>query len=469
MPYVYTPTVGQACQEWSNIYRHTPRGLYITSNDKGFIEEMLDNYPNKNIKVIVFTDGERILGLGDLGANGMGIPIGKLALYTTCAGIRPEECLPVHIDVGTNRESLHTDPAYMGLKKTRDRSPAYDALIEEFFTACQKKYGRNVLMQFEDFGNLNAFRLLETYRHKANCFNDDIQGTASVVLAGLLASLKITKKENLSKHRYLFFGAGEAGIGIAELLSSAISQQTGCTLDEARQCSWFVDSKGLVNSERAGSLEHHKLPYAHDIAKAVGADGKNKGMTLIEAVKLIRPTALIGVSAQGRAFTQEVCVEMTKNDKNPLIYALSNPTSKAECTAEEAYTWTDGKCVFSSGSPFADVTLPDGRHFIPGQGNNAYIFPGVGLGAIAVGAKTLTDQDFYVAADTLASLVTPERLAKGCCYPSLDGIRAASSKIAAAVARNIIDSGRASKVPPKTEKNEDMVKYCESLMYKAEY
>lgn len=477
MPYVYTPTVGQACQEWSHIYRHTPRGLYVTSNDKGHVSELLDNYPNQNIKVIVVTDGERILGLGDLGANGMGIPIGKLALYTACAGIRPEECLPVHIDVGTNRLELHDDPVYMGLKQVRDRSQGYDDLIEEFFTACQHKYGRNVLIQFEDFGNSNAFRLLERYQERANCFNDDIQGTASVALAGLLASLRITKKSDLGKYRYMFYGAGEAGIGIAELLSVTIQQQTGCTLQEARQCSWFVDSQGLITSERAkqGGMAVHKLHYAHDLQAATGGNAPTSGelpsLTLLEAVKALKPSALIGVSAQGGAFTEEICKEMVKNDANPLIYALSNPTSKAECTAENAYTWTDGKCVFSSGSPFPDVTLPDGRFFVPGQGNNAYIFPGVGLGALAVGASSITQQDFYVTAATLASLVSPERLAQGCCYPPLDIIRSCSGKIAAAVAQNMIKDGRASITLPDAamESTEGMIAYCEGLMYKPHY
>jgi len=465
MPLVYTPTVGQACQEWSQIYRHTPRGLYITADDRGRVAQLLENYPSKNIKVVVFTDGERILGLGDLGANGMGIPIGKLALYTTCAGIHPSECLPVHIDVGTNNEALLQDIAYMGLKQRRDRSPRYDDLVEEFFDACQHKYGRTVLMQFEDFGNSNAFRLLERYRHRANCFNDDIQGTAAVVLAGLLASLKLVQKDNLSQHRFLFLGAGEAGVGIADLLSTAIVKQAGCSLEAARQLIWFVDSQGLVTKSRV-NLEEHKQHYAHDTSQLHSTE---EVVTLLDAVKFVKPTALIGVSAQGGAFTEDVCREMAKNDARPVIFALSNPTTKAECTAVQAYTWTDGRCVFASGSPFAEVELPDGRKFIPGQGNNAYIFPGVGLGAIAVGATHLSDEDFFVAASSLASLTTPDLLSQGCCYPSLEDIRQVSTTIAAAVANNIIQSKRNTILPHGCDTAEGMIIHCKSIMYTPEY
>eukprot|EP01038_Epipyxis_sp_PR26KG_P012924 gene12924-17322_t len=474
MPFVYTPTVGQACQEWSTIFRHVPRGLYISLKDKGNIKQLLENYPNHDIKAIVFTDGERILGLGDLGANGMGIPIGKLALYTTCAGINPSQCLPVHIDVGTNTQSILDDPAYMGLRQQRERGPVYDELIEEFFSACQAKYGRNVLMQFEDFGNLNAFRLLDNYRNRANCFNDDIQGTASVVLGGIISSLRLADKKKLKDHRYLFFGAGEAGIGIANLLASAIQIESGCTLEEAYQCSYFVDSKGLITNIRLNDkkFEHHKIPYAHDTTKLLGKDSSKIGNSLIDAVNFVEPTALIGVSAQGGSFTKEICEKMTKISKHPLIMALSNPTSKAECTAKDAYTWTEGKCIFCSGSPFDPVTLSNGQTFIPGQGNNAYIFPGVGLGSIASGADSITDQDFLLAAKTLAKSVSEEQLSKGCAYPSLNDIRDVSIKIAAAVATNIVKTGRSSPEIKNLIENyseSEMINYCISLMYVPKY
>ena len=244
MPYVYTPTVGQACQEWSAITRHTPRGLYLSINDKGQIRKILDNWPESDINTIVVTDGERILGLGDLGANGMGIPVGKLALYTACAGIEPAKCLPVHIDVGCNREELRNDKRYMGLRRERERGPAYDELIAEFFDACADKYGRQVLIQFEDFGNSNAFRLLEQHQNKACCFNDDIQGTASVVVAGVISSLSLCQKQKISEHTFLFYGAGEAGVGIANMLAYAIHKETGCSLEQAQKQIWLVDSQG---------------------------------------------------------------------------------------------------------------------------------------------------------------------------------------------------------------------------------
>lgn len=461
MPLVYTPTVGQACQEWSNIYRQTPRGLYISIKDKGRIFNILNSYPNKDIKVVVITDGERILGLGDLGCNGMGIPVGKLALYTTCAGIRPEQCLPVTIDVGTNTESIRNDPNYVGLKQPRDRTQAYDDLIEEFFQASQMLYGRNCLIQFEDFGNTNAFRLLDRYKEKATVFNDDIQGTASVVLAGLLASEKITHKK-LSEHTFLFYGAGEAGIGIGDLISSAISKETGCSLEDAKKHCYFVDSKGLVCEERlaTGKLEHHKLPYAHKI-------GTDIPKSLLECVNLVKPTAIIGVSAQGGAFTQDVVEKMAELSPTPIIFALSNPTHKAECTAKDAYTWTNGKCIFASGSPFDPVTLEDGRHFVPGQGNNAYIFPGVGLGAVVAEAKTITDEDFLVAASTLAALVPDDKFEVGCCYPDLSSIREVSKLIAASVAKNVYETGRSSlKDLPS---NYDWVEAANKAMYVPKY
>eukprot|EP00605_Chrysophyceae_sp_TOSAG23-4_P002586 GSChrysophyteH1.ASY1.ANO1.2856.1 assembled CDS len=423
LPFVYTPTVGEACQKWGQIYRHTPRGLYLSINDAGSIESILDNHPHKNVKVIVVTDGERILGLGDLGVNGMGIPIGKLALYTACAGIHPEQTLPVHIDVGTNTESILKDPYYMGLRQKRDNSQAYDNLIQEFFDACQKKYGRDVLIQFEDFGNTNAFRLLHKHSQTATTFNDDIQGTASVVLAGIISSLGLAKKEKVADHKFVFLGAGEAGVGIADLIAIAVRHETGCSLEEARSKIWLVDSRGLFCS----------------------------GNALMDAIKLLQPTAIIGVSAQGQTFTKEICEEMARINEHPLIFALSNPTSKAECTAKQAYEWTNGKCVFASGSPFDPVTLADGRTFNPGQGNNAYIFPGVGLGAVSVGAQFINDDDMYVAASSLAAQVSPEDLASGNAYPPLNDIRKVSLHIAAAVAENMVKTGRAARQPADGE------------------
>lgn len=464
MPFVYTPTVGEACQKWGEIYRHTPRGLYISMNDAGNIDSILDNHPHQDVKVIVVTDGERILGLGDLGVNGMGIPIGKLALYTACAGIHPEQTLPVHLDVGTNTDDLLKSPYYMGLRQKRDRTQAYDDLVKEFFAACQKKYGRNVLIQFEDFGNTNAFRLLEDHQKTATTFNDDIQGTASVVLAGIISSLGMTKKAKVADHRFVFLGAGEAGVGIADLIAIAVQHETGCTLEEARANIWLVDSKGLVSNARSDKLADHKLHYAH--TPPTSHADQCSGNALMDAIKSIQPTGIIGVSAQGQTFTKEICEEMARLNENPLIFALSNPTSKAECTAAQAYEWTNGAAVFASGSPFDPVTLEDGRRFVPGQGNNAYIFPGVGLGAVACDSTSILDDDMYVAASALAAQVTPEDLASGCAYPPLSDIRNVSLHIAAAVAENMVKSGRALSKPKDGESYVDM---CRRFVYTPKY
>lgn len=467
MPIVYTPTVGEACIQWNKIFRHTPRGLYLSIKDKGQIRKILDNYPQKIIKAIVFTDGERILGLGDLGANGMGIPIGKLALYTTCAGIDPSQCLPVHIDVGTENQKLLDDPSYMGLRQKRVRGAEYNELIDEFFTACHDAYGRNVLMQFEDFGNTNAFGLLEKFKDRALCFNDDIQGTASVVLAGVIASLKLCHKSKLSEHVFMFYGAGEAGVGIANLIASSIQKELKCSEEESRKNIWLFDSKGLVSSARTDKLAEHKKPFAHTLPAAAAAEQE---MDLLRAVQLIKPSALVGVSAQGGAFTESVCGEMAKNNEAPLILGLSNPTSKAECTAEQAYTWTHGRAVYFSGSPFDPVTLSDGSVRVPGQGNNAYIFPGVGLGGLAAGALTLTDGDFTVAAECLAEQVSADRLAQGCAYPPIKDIRQVSLRIAAAVARSAISEGRCSQsVLDAKLSDQQLLQRCADMMYTPKY
>ena len=461
MPYVYTPTVGEACLQWSNIYRHTPRGLYLSIKDRGNIRQILDNWPQDDIRIIVVTDGERILGLGDLGCNGMGIPIGKLALYTTCAGIDPSKCLPIHIDVGTNREELLNDSRYMGLKHTRITGVKYQELLKEFMDACVDKYGRNVLIQFEDFGNKNAFHLLEQYKNSHCCFNDDIQGTASVVVAGIIASLPLCNKTQIADHKFLFYGAGEAGVGIANMIAMAIQKELNCTIERAREQIWLVDSQGLICFNRHNNIANHKLPFAHSIS----SDGDTCPIDLLECIEMIQPSALIGVSAQPQSFTEEICKKMAMIQKNPLIFALSNPTSKAECTAQQAYEWTNGQCIFASGSPFDSVTLLDKRTFLPGQGNNAYIFPGIGLGAIASNATTITDEDFLIAAETLAQQVNQDRLDQGCIYPSLNNIRRVSVKIASAVATNVYKSGRSNSnsIPTNIEM------HCQSFMYYPEY
>lgn len=449
MPIIYTPTVGLACQRYSEIYQR-PRGIFISAHDRGRVAEVLRNWPRRDVRVIVVTDGERILGLGDLGANGMGIPVGKLALYTACAGVAPELCLPVTIDVGTNNEDLLADPIYIGLNERRLRGEAYDALIDEFMTAAREEFP-DCVVQFEDFANANAFRLLAKYRDRQCCFNDDIQGTASVALAGLYSALRVTGAP-LQEQRILFLGAGEAATGIADLAVAAMESEGLSQADARRRC-WLVDSKGLVVASRTDLVEH-KQHYAHDHPPA--AD-------FLAAVQALRPTAIIGVAAAGKAFTREVVEAMARINARPIIFALSNPTSKAECTAAEAYQWSDGRALFACGSPFGPVQYAE-RTFVPRQGNNAYIFPAVGLGLIATGATRVTDGMFLVAARTLAAQVTDEDLDQGSLYPPLTAIRRVSARIAAAVAEEVYVEDFATVPRPA-----DLLAHVEAQMYEPTY
>jgi malate dehydrogenase (oxaloacetate-decarboxylating)(NADP+) len=429
IPIIYTPTVGQACLDYGAIFRR-PRGMFISIRERGRIAEILRHWSQTDVRMIVVTDGERILGLGDLGVLGMGIPVGKLSLYTSCAGLHPGYCLPITLDVGTDNQSLHHSPTYLGLNQSRVRGEAYDAFIEEFVTAVKKVFPK-VLLQWEDFGNTNAFRLLHTYQKRICSFNDDIQGTAAVALAGLIAALRETG-QSLADQKLLFLGAGEAGTGIADLYAAA-AMDAGLSEAEARRRCWFVDSQGLVVRDRLAKLAHHKIPYAHEHPTLA---------TLAEAVEALRPTALIGVSGTPATFTPEIIARMAEFNERPVIFALSNPTSKAECTAEAAYQASGGRGIFASGSPFAPVDF-GGRTFVPGQGNNVYIFPGVGLGALVVESSEVSERMFLVAARTLASLVTTEDLALGRIYPSLTLIREVSVKIATEVAKEAIRSGLA--------------------------
>lgn len=449
MPIVYTPTVGQACQEYGSIFRR-PRGLYISAADRGRIDRLLANWPHDNVRVVVVTDGERILGLGDLGANGMGIPVGKLSLYTACAGIHPASTLPITLDVGTNNEALRNDPLYIGLPQARVTGAAYDELIDEFITAVQARYP-HVLIQFEDFANHNAFRLLRTYRKRICTFNDDIQGTAAVTLAGIYGALRLTGGA-LTQQKFLFLGAGEAGIGIADLIVAAMVEQ-GLSAEEARRQCWFVDSRGLVVHGR-NHLAEHKLPYAH---------AHDPVDDFLAAVKALEPTGIIGVSGQPRTFTQPVVEAMARINDRPLIFALSNPTSKSECTAEQAYTWSDGRAIFASGSPFPPVTY-DGQTFVPGQGNNAYIFPGVGLGVVACAARHVTDEMFAAAAKALAQMAREEDLALGRVYPPFTQIRQVSAHIATAVAELAYEQGLATAPRP-----DDLLAHIQASMYEPTY
>jgi malate dehydrogenase (oxaloacetate-decarboxylating)(NADP+) len=449
MPIIYTPTVGLACQQFGHIFQR-PRGMFVGATDRGRIASVLRNWPYHDVRMIVVTDGERILGLGDLGANGMGIPVGKLALYTAGAGVHPTQCLPVILDVGTNNEALRTDPLYIGLPMPRLAGPDYDALVEEFIAATQHVFP-GAIVQFEDFANHNAFRLLAKYRDRICTFNDDIQGTAAVALTGILSALRITGGK-LSEQKLLFLGAGEAATGIADLVVAAMVEE-GLPQAAARGRCWLVDSKGLVVKSRTG-LAAQKLPYAHDHAQTGD---------FLQTVKALRPTAIIGVAAVGGAFTQAVVREMAAINRQPIVFALSNPTSKTECTPADAYEWSDGRALYASGSPFDPVTR-GGRTFVPRQGNNSYIFPGLGLGAILSRTRRITDEMFLAAARTLAGQVTDADLAQGSLYPPLAKVRDVSAHIAAAVAevafgQRLTDAQR----PP------DLLEYVRAQMYDPRY
>ncbi|KAL5576926.1 hypothetical protein UlMin_018625 [Ulmus minor] len=453
LPIVYTPTVGEACQKYGSIFMR-PQGLYISLREKGKILEVLRNWPEKNIQVIVVTDGERILGLGDLGCQGMGIPVGKLSLYTALGGVRPSACLPITIDVGTNNETLLNDEFYIGLRQKRATGQEYAELLHEFMSAVKQLYGEKILIQFEDFANHNAFDLLARYGTTHLVFNDDIQGTASVVLAGLVASLKLVGG-TLSDHRFLFLGAGEAGTGIANLIALEIAKQTNTPVEEARKSIWLVDSKGLIVSSRMESLQHFKKPWAHEHEPVKG---------LVDAINEIKPTVLIGTSGVGKQFTKEAVEAMSSINEKPVILALSNPTSQSECTAEEAYTWSQGRAIFASGSPFPPVEY-GGKVFVPGQANNAYIFPGLGLGLLMSGTIRVHDEMLLAASEALAAEVTEENFEKGLIYPPFSNIRKISAHIAAKVAEKSYELGLATRLPqPK-----DLVKYAESCMYSPSY
>jgi len=448
MPLIYTPTVGLACQRFGHIFQR-PRGMFISINDRGRVAEILRNWP-RPAGIIVVTDGERILGLGDQGANGMGIPVGKLSLYTACAGVDPAICLPITLDMGTNNETLLNDPYYVGLRRRRVTGEAYDELIEEFITAACEVFP-NVIIQFEDFANHNAFRLLERYRDKICTFNDDIQGTASVALAGLLSALRV-KGTALADEKFLFLGAGEAATGIADLISAAMVDQ-GMELAEARKRCWLVDSKGLVVASRQG-LPAQKQAFAHDHPPAGD---------FLSALNALQPTAILGVAAVGGMFTAEVLRRMAALNQRPIIFALSNPTSKSECTAQQAYEETEGRALFASGSPFDPVQC-GGKTLVPRQGNNSYIFPGVGLGAIACGASRVTDEMFLAAARTLAGQVTPADLDQGSLFPPLSNTREVSARIAVAVAEVAFERRLA-----RTSRPEDMMALIRAHVYDSHY
>jgi malate dehydrogenase (oxaloacetate-decarboxylating)(NADP+) len=448
MPIIYTPTVGLACQKYGQVFQR-PRGIFVSIEDRGHVADVLRNWPYP-ARMIVVTDGERILGLGDLGANGMGIPVGKLALYTGCGGIAPEHCLPVTLDVGTNNAELLADPYYVGLRQRRVTGAAYDELMEEFLTAAREVFP-GVVIQFEDFANHNAFRLLEQYRTRIPTFNDDIQGTAAVALAGIFSALRVTG-EKLTDQQFLFLGAGEAAVGIADLIASAM-EANGLAPEAARKRCWLFDSQGLVVKARQ-KLASHKVAYAHEHAPIED---------FVAAIKTLKPTGIIGVAAVGGTFTREVLEQMAKLNERPIVFALSNPTSQSECTAEEAYRWTGGRALFACGSPFDPVTL-NGKTFVPRQGNNSYIFPGIGLGAVVSGTREITDEVFMAAAYRLAHLVSESDLEQGSLYPALSRTREVSAHIGAAMVETAHERGLTDK-----QLAGDTLEEVQSVMYEPSY
>ncbi|MCX7891463.1 MAG: NAD-dependent malic enzyme [Burkholderiales bacterium] len=449
LPLVYTPTVGEACLEWSRRYS-APRGLYVTPEDRGRVAEVLRHWPRRDVAIIVVTDGGRILGLGDLGANGMGIPVGKLALYTACAGVPPERCLPVTLDVGTDNAALRDDPFYIGRRAPRLNDGPYEVLVGEFLAATQEVFP-GVVVQFEDFANANAFRLLAQYRERLCCFNDDVQGTGAMGLAGLMAAGRISGR-SLADERVLFVGAGEACLGMGAALTAALRGE-GLAEAEAKSRCLFVDSTGTVVTGRA-DLPAHKRAFAQD--RAAFPD-------LVATIEGFRPTALVGACGQGGRFTEPVIRAMARVAERPVVFALSNPTSKSECTAEQAYAWSEGRAIFASGSPFAPVTLGARTH-APGQANNAYIFPGVGLGLLVSGACRVTDAMFLAAARALAGMVTGDDLALGRVFPPQDRLREVATAVAAAVARVAFDTGLARRPRPA-----DLDAAIRAAMYRPEY
>lgn len=449
MPLVYTPTVGEACQKFDHFYR-IPRGVYLPITAKGRLKALLNNWPEKDVRFIVVTDGERILGLGDLGVNGMGIPIGKLALYTAVAGVPPHLTLPITLDVGTNNQNYLDDPLYLGLRQNRVRGAEYDAFIEEFVQAVQELYPKSCL-QWEDFANINAVPILKRYKDRICTYNDDIQGTAAVALAGIYGSLRITGQK-LIDQRFLFMGAGSAGTGIAELISEAMVLE-GLTIEQAyARCALF-DINGLLETTRTDIADFQR-PFVHNHPPT---------HSFVTAIELIKPTAIIGVSTVPKLFDQNVIAAMSRINQRPIIFPYSNPTSRSECTAEEAYRWSNGQAIFASGSPFSPIEF-NNQKFVPGQGNNVYIFPAMGMAVLATEATRVTQAMFIVAAKAVAEQVTQESLNVGLIYPPQSQILEASLYTAAKIANYIFDKGLA-RVPRPT----DIHAYIRSLAYKPTY
>jgi malate dehydrogenase (oxaloacetate-decarboxylating) len=443
-PIIYTPTVGAGCQLYSHIYRR-PRGLFISYPNRANIDSILANAITPNVEVIVVTDGERILGLGDLGAGGMGIPVGKLSLYTLCAGIHPATTLPITLDAGTDNKDLLSDALYLGWRNPRVRGQAYDEFIEAFVQSVMRKFP-NVLLQWEDFSKNNATRLLERYRDRLCTFNDDIQGTGAVTLAGLLAAMKVIGSR-LRNQQIVMLGAGSSATGISDQLVAAMVSE-GLSVEEARSAIWLVDSRSLVHGGRT-DLEPFKQRYAQSAERL--ADWKvnrRESITLEEVVRNVKPGVLIGTSAQPGAFTEVIVREMARHVDRPIIFPLSNPTSKSEAVPGNLLAWTRGRGLVATGSPFPDVVY-EGRVFRFGQCNNAFIFPGVGLGVIASGARRVTNEMFVAAARALAEFSPALLDPVDPLYPRLERVREVSKQVALAVGAEALRAGLSEKATPR--------------------
>jgi len=436
MPVIYTPVVGEGCKQYSHIYRR-PRGLYIPYTHRDSIGAILANAPNRGVDVIVVTDGERILGLGDLGVGGMGIPIGKLSLYTLCAGVPPARTLPIILDLGTDNQELLVDPLYLGWRHERVRGQEYDDFIEAFVQAVINKFP-NVLLQWEDFAKNNASRLLERYRDRLCTFNDDIQGTGAVTLAGLLAAMNVAGSK-ISNQRIGVLGAGSSATGISDQIVSAMISE-GLTEKDARSAIWLVDSQGLVHTGRTG-LEPFKQKYAQDATRLGDWQLSSADhITLLDVIKNVKPSILLGTSAQPGAFTEEIIREMAKHIERPVIFPLSNPTSKSEAVPTDLINWTGGRALVATGSPFPPVAF-ENRLISIGQCNNAFVFPGVGLGVIASGARRVTNEMFVAAARALAEFSPTLQDPTASLYPALEGVRKVSRRVALAVAGEALRLG----------------------------
>lgn len=451
LPIVYTPTVGDVCLEFGHIFK-VAEGMYFCKENSGNIRSMLDNWDNE-VDIIVVSDGSRILGLGDLGASGMGIPIGKLSLYVTAAGFHPSRTLPVLIDTGTNNEKFLKDPLYLGVPYKRLPDKEFYPLIDEFIMAVKDKWPK-CLLQFEDFSNDHSFELLERYRNRLLCFNDDIQGTGAVIAGGFYNAVKMVGIP-FEEQKLVFFGAGSASVGVANGILNFLVEQ-GMNSEAARKLFWLVDSKGLVTTNRGDKLQAYKVPFAR-------SDHSVQLPTLMDVIKKVKPTALIGLSGIFQAFSKDIIQEFGKYSLKPIIFALSNPTSKAECSATQAYEWTEGRCIFASGTPFGPVKYLEST-FYPALGNNMYVFPGLGFGAVLCKAKKMSDSMFAAATRALANCVTAEQLAVGCIYPKLSNIREISVQIAAAVIETAFKEGLA-QIP----KPSNISQFVEDRMYYPSY